>query len=275
MSAALTESEQVKLRDLEGIIERGLQTFVEVGAALTLIREQRLYRTSHPTFDEYCKERWGWSRQRSAQLIGASEVVGALSTQVDNPPTNEAQARELIGVPEERRPEAWERAQEEAKDPEKPTRKEVKKAAAPYKPPASWKPERAEEAERALETLTEDEREAAVSMVDEPGIPDMIGLDMIQNVAAMEPAERKEVLDLHKSEDKRDRSKAKSIAAKKPPSPDPRCTILDDARLMTKRALKWCDRDPDPAFRERIEAAMTELAALSEDIHTATRSDAA
>jgi hypothetical protein len=96
MSAALTETEQVKLRDLEGIIERGLQTFVEVGAALTLIREQGLYRTSHPTFDEYCKERWGWSDRRARQLMEASEVVGTLAeTGTIVPPENEAQAREV------------------------------------------------------------------------------------------------------------------------------------------------------------------------------------
>ena len=57
----LTESDSIKLRDLEGIIERGMQTFVEVGAALRLIREGRLYRTDFGTFEDYCQERWGWT----------------------------------------------------------------------------------------------------------------------------------------------------------------------------------------------------------------------
>jgi hypothetical protein len=109
-SVSLTESEQVKLRDLEGIIERGLQTFVEVGAALTLIREQGLYRTLHPTFDEYCKERWGWSDRRARQLMEASEVVGTLAETGTMVPTNERQAREVAAVPEEKRAEVWEKA---------------------------------------------------------------------------------------------------------------------------------------------------------------------
>ena len=38
VSQTLTAPEQRKLADLESIIEKGLQTFVEVGAALSIIR---------------------------------------------------------------------------------------------------------------------------------------------------------------------------------------------------------------------------------------------
>jgi len=107
VSEALTGPEQRKLNDLETVIELGLQTFVEVGAALSIIREQRLYRESHGTFEDYCRERWGWTRQRAAQLIDASDTVAALSTIVDTPPTNEGQARELVSVPQEERAEVW------------------------------------------------------------------------------------------------------------------------------------------------------------------------
>ena len=109
-TAALTESENLQLTDLEGIIEAGMKTFVEVGAAIRLIRDKRLYRTTHSTFEDYCQDRWDWSRQRASQLIVAADVVAELSTVVDTPPTNERQARELGRVPQEKRAEVWETA---------------------------------------------------------------------------------------------------------------------------------------------------------------------
>jgi len=113
-AVSLTKPERLKLGALEIVIKRGSQIFVEVGAALAEIREERLYRETHATFEDYCQARWGWSRQRSAQLIQASAVVGTLSTIVDKPPQNEGQARELAKVPEEERADVWREAQSAA-----------------------------------------------------------------------------------------------------------------------------------------------------------------
>src|SRR5690242_9885540 len=99
----LTTSEQQQLISCEDIIERGLQTFYEVGAALTTIRDQHLYRVTHSTFEEYCRERWQMSRPRAYQLIDASDVHASLSTIVDKLPATESQARELARIePSER-----------------------------------------------------------------------------------------------------------------------------------------------------------------------------
>jgi len=51
------------------------------------------------TFETYCRERWGFSRQRGHQLIEAAQVAGSLSTTVDTP--NERQARELVPLLDE------------------------------------------------------------------------------------------------------------------------------------------------------------------------------
>ena len=75
-------------------MERGLATFVEVGRALAEIRDQRLYRASHRTFEEYCHERWLLSRTRAYRLIDAAAVVSPIGD--GQPPKNEAQARELV-----------------------------------------------------------------------------------------------------------------------------------------------------------------------------------
>ncbi len=45
-------------------------------------------------FEDYCRERWGWTDRRARQLMSAAETVKALETGTIVP-TNEAQAREL------------------------------------------------------------------------------------------------------------------------------------------------------------------------------------
>ncbi len=79
------------------MIERGLATFLEVGSALLTIRESRLYRGTHSTFEDYCQERWGMSRCHANRQIQAAEVVGSLGP-IGPKPANEAQARELARV---------------------------------------------------------------------------------------------------------------------------------------------------------------------------------
>ena len=72
----LDATERAALTDCEATIERGLQTFVEVGTALLTIRDRRLYRAQYKTFEDYCQERWGMSRPRAYQMIDAAAVGG-------------------------------------------------------------------------------------------------------------------------------------------------------------------------------------------------------
>ena len=69
------------LAELETVIERGRQTFIEVGAALMEIRDQRLYRETHATFEGYCKERWGFTYRFANLQISAASVSGNLGSQ--------------------------------------------------------------------------------------------------------------------------------------------------------------------------------------------------
>jgi hypothetical protein len=81
---------QGSLAECEEIIEKGLATFIEVGAALLQIRDERLYLETHKTFDDYCRERWDFTDRRARQLMTAAEVGTIV------PVANEAQARELV-----------------------------------------------------------------------------------------------------------------------------------------------------------------------------------
>jgi hypothetical protein len=114
MDTALTITEAVQLSEQEAVIERGLKTFVDVGNALLAIREGRLYRASHGTFEDYCRERWHMERANAYRLIEAAVVVGHLSPIGDTLPANEAQARPLTSLPPSQQSEAWQRAVETA-----------------------------------------------------------------------------------------------------------------------------------------------------------------
>lgn len=64
--------------------------------ALFEIREGRLYRSTHKTFEEYCQERLKMSRTYINMQIKAAEVVGNLETDgFQIHPTSERQARPL------------------------------------------------------------------------------------------------------------------------------------------------------------------------------------
>ena len=100
MSAELVTT---RLAELEAVIERGLDTFVEVGTALAEIRDGRLYRETHATFEAYCRERWGWTRRVGYQYIEAAQVAGNVYLSTHTPPSL-TQARQLATLaPDEQR----------------------------------------------------------------------------------------------------------------------------------------------------------------------------
>jgi len=61
------------------------------------IRDNRLYRSDYATFEEYCRERWGWNRAHAYRQIDAAKVARTLSP-IGDIPKNEAQARELVDL---------------------------------------------------------------------------------------------------------------------------------------------------------------------------------
>src|SRR5690606_33165582 len=70
------------------------------------IRDRRLYRVSHDTFETYCREKWNMERAQAYRLMDSAGVVKNLSPMGDKP-TSERQARPLTRLPAERQPEAW------------------------------------------------------------------------------------------------------------------------------------------------------------------------
>ena len=107
----LTVQEKTELAELETVIENGMKHFLVVGRALLRIRDSRLYRDTHRTFNDYCRDRWGMSRPRAYQLIDAAKVSDNLSTTVD---ITERQARPLTRLEPRKQAEAWQEAVETA-----------------------------------------------------------------------------------------------------------------------------------------------------------------
>jgi len=136
----LSQAEKQQLDCCETVIDRGWRTFVQVGEALTLIRNGRLYRQEFPSFEVYCREKWQYGKSQAYYLIGAARVMLHLSKTPDLPyPTHESQVRHLIGLTPDNIRRAWKRAVTLAPE-SAVTAKIVRQAALELSPPGR-KPE--------------------------------------------------------------------------------------------------------------------------------------
>lgn len=126
----LTPAESSRLAELEPKIERGLKNFVEVGTALVEIADLRLYRGTHSTFDEYCKDKWKMTAHRAYRLSNSAEVMNKLSVTHGSQIKNERQARELGKVAPEKRAKVIESAAASAEAESRPmTARDIETAA--------------------------------------------------------------------------------------------------------------------------------------------------
>ncbi len=92
--ANVIESE---LEHAEKKIERAMRgAFVDVGIELKHIRDSRLYRNGHSTFEIYCNQRWDMDPTRAYRLISAAECVTSMLPIGNILPTNESQVRPLL-----------------------------------------------------------------------------------------------------------------------------------------------------------------------------------
>lgn len=96
----LTDTEKFNLDKCEQIIGNGLNTFLHVGSALAHIRDNRLYRESHKTWDKYCKERWDIGKRYADQQISAFNTVTLLEEKMGGiTPKNDKSDQEKIILP--------------------------------------------------------------------------------------------------------------------------------------------------------------------------------
>ncbi|OKH52852.1 hypothetical protein NIES2101_13460 [Calothrix sp. HK-06] len=126
-----------ELREREYLERQIEKALYEAGRALRTIRDRRLYRSTHKTFEEYCRQRFGFTRMTAANKIAAAGVIENLSTNglqnsvgesglstngLQNSgrysyevlPTSERQVRPLINLEASEQRICWEQAVEAA-----------------------------------------------------------------------------------------------------------------------------------------------------------------
>jgi hypothetical protein len=91
----LLDSERTDLKTCEQALKHFQRSAVVAGKALATINKARLYRETHPTFEDYCLDQWEIRRAHAYRLIAAWPVAAALSPTGDTP---ESQVRELLPV---------------------------------------------------------------------------------------------------------------------------------------------------------------------------------
>lgn len=97
---AMTAEEIKQLKSCEASIRLGLKSYQNVGKALTMISQGRLYRSTHSTFATYCRSKWDMTTARASQLQHAYRV-NLLLTAHDFKvlPQTESQCRPLARIP--------------------------------------------------------------------------------------------------------------------------------------------------------------------------------
>jgi hypothetical protein len=82
------------LAELEEVVQTGLRTYREVGAALDEIKSRGLYKETHPTFEAYLKEKWNMSLSYGYRQIAAAKLaaVSPMGEKLEN----ERQVRKIL-----------------------------------------------------------------------------------------------------------------------------------------------------------------------------------
>jgi hypothetical protein len=127
-------AESGRLVELEKKIERGLETFLEVGEALAEIRDRKLYRIEHATFAEYCDVKWQMSDRRARQLIDSVAIAESIGKSGTIVPKSESQLRPLTKLEPDQQVAAWKLATANG---ENPTAKQVVQAVVEISKPES------------------------------------------------------------------------------------------------------------------------------------------
>lgn len=155
--------ELADLMEHEKNIEQGISSMLDMASSFEAIRDGRKYRAAgFSNFEDYCKQRWGVTRQRVAQVIDGGKLARELSNRFDVSPINDAQVRPLKALPDaESRAEAWNEAVENAGG-NQPTAKQVKEAVARRTEPEPTDGEKLEELFERYEDEAEEESDVTL-----------------------------------------------------------------------------------------------------------------
>ena len=101
----LNSVERLRLLHLEKYIRNGMASTIATWVALEEVRDRRLYRETHRTFDDYCQNKWNMSRRYADMLIKNAVVVKELPKEMRSMLLNPRQTEALKKVEPEKRVE--------------------------------------------------------------------------------------------------------------------------------------------------------------------------
>ena len=116
----LNIDESHELERCEVVIKQGLNTFIEVGEALFIIRDKRLYRREFNTFEDYCQEKWSMPRQHVNRMISGYKIVNHLEPMGSILPESERQVRPLTSLEPEIQKEVWKEVVKQSEETRQP-----------------------------------------------------------------------------------------------------------------------------------------------------------
>lgn len=138
MSTKLTEKQVSDYRQMCYELRSWVDDAPQMAAHLKRIRDERLYRGDHKSFEDFCQAELGYTSRWARQIIQSAETIEELSgTMVpDQLPSNERQVRELARLPAGKRAEVWQEVLEDGE----PTSAKVKEKVRQHVESAKAKP---------------------------------------------------------------------------------------------------------------------------------------
>jgi hypothetical protein len=137
---------------------------------------------------------------------------------------------------------------------------------APFMQREGWKPYHVLEAIEYLGTLPKDEHEPINDFLNQPFIPGDEGVAILANLTQHTPEQRQHIYTLWQSDDERDKTLAKTLAAKKKPAPDPQSLLAGrlirevDAIKLQLRA--WIKTYPEEPWIARLQQTSSTLSTV-------------
>jgi len=98
LSQNLSGAEIAQLAALEKTVLDCLKKTLTAGEALWAIREEKLYRSTHRRFADYCLERWQIEKSYANRIIAAARLARELASIGTICPLTESQLRPLAGL---------------------------------------------------------------------------------------------------------------------------------------------------------------------------------
>jgi len=152
-SVSLSIEERTEFDKYREVVRKSLGTFVAVGLALVSIRDKKLYRESHDSFEAFVLSDWQMSKGHANRQIVAAELVRKLS-KLGVKPVSEAQVRPLTRLKPALAEACWTRAVEMGGVDGPVTADLVKQAVVEMSPKREAKPTRKTKKSRKVKPIT-------------------------------------------------------------------------------------------------------------------------